>query len=568
MLQPWFREYDPGVPPSCRYPDWTVGDLPRRSATRFPEHPAWIFYGRRVSFRRFDELTTRFALALIALGVRPGDRVALMLPNIPQSLIAYYGALRAGTIVVPTNPLYVSREIEAQLADSGSETLVVLDQFFPRLEEVRRRTGLPIRTIVTSVRDFLPPVPRLLYPFKAVLNRRWIRIDTRPPVYDFCDLLDRTSVPGQAVLPKPGPDDLAQLQYTGGTTGTPKGVMLTHRNIVTNAFQCRYWVPDFREGNEVFLGVIPFFHAYGLSTCQNLAVMTGCSIVLLPRFQVVDVLRAIQRDRISVFSGIPTMFSKISEFPQAHRYDFRSLRVCLSGGSGLPADVQERFERLTGVRISEGYGLTEAGPVTHCNPIYGEHPRGSMGLPFPDTDARIVDLETGRRDVPIGDIGELMVRGPQVMRGYWNNEAETKAVLCDGWLRTGDIARRDDRGFFFIVDRKKDLIISRGENVYPREVEEVLLQHPAVGDAVVIGIPHPLYGEAVKAYVVARSGRSVTERELIEHCGCLLARFKVPTAVEFRSELPRTVVGKVLRRLLRDEHIRTSDAAAAQRKVG
>ncbi len=567
MLQPWFRHYDPGVPPFCRYPQWTVGDLPQRSATRFPEHPALIFYGRRVSFRQFDELSTRFARALIALAVRPGDRVALMLPNIPQSLIAYYGALKAGAIVVPINPLYVSREIEAQLADSGSETLVVLDQFFPRLEEVRRHTGLPLRTIVTSVRDFLPPGLRLLYPFKAMLSRRWIRIDARPPVYEFLTLLAGTSASGRAALPKPRPDDLAQLQYTGGTTGTPKGVMLTHRHLITNAFQCRCWVSDFREGGEIFLGVVPFFHAYGLSTCQNLAVMTGCSIVLLPRFQVLEVLRAIQRYRVTVFSGIPMMFSKMSEFPEAHRYDFRSLRVCLSGGSGLPADVQERFERLTGVRISEGYGLTEAGPVTHCNPIYGEHPRGSIGLPFPDTDARLVDLETGRRDMPVGEVGELLVRGPQVMEGYWNNEAETKAVLSDGWLRTGDIAKRDDRGFFFVVDRKKDLIISRGENVYPREVEEVLLKHPAVGDAVVIGIPHPQYGEAVKAYVVTRSGRSATAQELIEHCSRSLARFKVPAAVEFRAELPRTAVGKVLRRMLRDEHLRASEATA-QRKVG
>ncbi len=562
MLQPWFRYYDPGVPPFCRYPDWTVGDLPHRSAMRFPEHPALIFYGRCMSFRQFDELSTRFAQALIALAVRPGDRVAIMLPNIPQSLIAYYGVLKAGAVVVPINPLYVSREIEAQLADSGSETLVVLDQFFPRLEEVRRHTGLPIRTIVTSVRDFLPPGLRLLYPFKAMLNRRWIRIDARPPVYEFRAMLARTSASGEAALPKPRPDDLAQLQYTGGTTGTPKGVMLTHRHLITNAFQCRCWVPDFREGGEVFLGVVPFFHAYGLSTCQNLAVMTGCSIVLLPRFQVLDVLRAIQRYRVTIFSGIPMMFSKMSEFPETRRYDFRSLRVCLSGGSGLPVEVQDRFERLTGVRIAEGYGLTEAGPVTHCNPIYGEHPRGSIGLPFPDTDARIVDLETGRRDVPIGEIGELMVRGPQVMEGYWNNEAETKAVLSNGWLHTGDIARRDDRGFFFVVDRKKDLIISRGENVYPKEVEEVLLKHPAVGEAVVIGIPHPQYGEAIKAYVVVRSGRAATAQELIEHCSRSLARFKVPTAIEFRAELPRTAVGKVLRRMLRDEHRWASEAAA------
>jgi long-chain acyl-CoA synthetase len=571
MQRSWLGRYDQGVPSTLVYPEWAIPDLLRRSVERFPDQPALLFYGSRISFRHLDDLSTRFALALRSLGVQPGDRVAIMLPNIPQAVIAYYGALKAATLVVQTNPLYVAREIETQLLDSGSETIVALDQFYPRIREARDRVPLLKRIIVTSVKDFLPPLLRLFYPIKARLSGRWVCVQKGDAIHNFLDLVEAappTSDEDRAMLPAPSPDDLALLQYTGGTTGTPKGVMLSHRNVVANTLQCRYWVRDFQEGGEVFLGAIPFFHVYGLSTCQHLAVLTGCPLVLLPRFQVAEVLQAIHRHRVTVFSGIPMMFSMINEFPNIGRYDLRSLRLCLSGASPLHAEVQDRFERLTGVRIAEGYGLTEASPVTHCNPIYGEHPRGSMGVPFPDTDARIVDLETGQRDVPAGQVGELIVRGPQVMRGYWNNQMETNAVMRDGWLYTGDLVRQDARGFFFVVDRRKDMIKSRGENVYPREVEEVLFQHPAVKDAVVAGIPDLQLGEAVKAYVVRREGQSLTERDLIEHCRRLLARYKVPHAVEFRQELPRTLVGKVLRRALHDgEACRADGSGTLERRA-
>lgn len=550
----WRDRYDAGVPATCAYPDWTVPDLLCRSAARFPDSTALLFYGTRLSYRELDKLATRFAYALRSLGVRPGERVAIMLPNSPQALIGHYGALKAGAIVVQTNPLYVAREVETQLVDSESETIVALDQFYPRIDAIRQRAPLK-RVIVTRIQDFLPPVLRLLYPLKARLHGRWIRVEKRPPVYDFLELLRMGTDGDPAPLPEVTPDGLALLQYTGGTTGTPKGVMLTHRNVVVNAVQCRAWVPDFREGREVFLGVIPFFHVYGLSTCQHLAVMTGCPLVLFPRFQVTEVLRAIKRHRVTIFSGIPAMFMAINQFPKVGRYDLGSLRVCLSGASPLHAEVQQRFQRLTGVKISEGYGLTEAGPVTHCNPVYGERPGGSIGLPFPDTEAWLVDLEAGERPVPIGEVGELIVRGPQVMRGYWRKEAETRTVLRNGWLRTGDIVRRDEAGFFFLTDRKKDMIKSRGENVYPREVEEVLFKHPAVRDAVVVGIPDDRLGEAVKAYVVLKDGHRLSERDVLEHCEPLLAKFKRPTAVEFRPELPRTLVGKVLRRALREEEL-------------
>ena len=565
----WLSGYDHGVPFTLVYPEWTVPDLLCRSASQFPDRPALLFYGTCISYRQLDELITRFALGLRALGVGPGDRVAIMMPNIPQAIIAHYGALKAGAIVVQTNPLYVSHEIEAQLADAGSDTLISLDLFYPCIQTIHTNTSLK-RIILTGVSEFLPAIKRLLYPIKARLKGQWIRVKKQPPLYDFLSLIRMAPDGSGETLPSRGPDDLALIQYTGGTTGTPKGVMLSHRNVVANALQCRHWVPDFHEGQEVFLGVVPLFHVYGLSTCLHLALMTGSAVVLLPRFQVVEVLYAIHRYRPTIFSGIPAMFLRINEYPKVDRYDLRSLRICLSGAGPLYAEVQSRFEKLTGVKISEGYGLTEAGPVTHCNPIYGERPMGSMGVPFPDTEARIVDPETGTREQSIGEVGELVLRGPQVMQGYWNKESDTREVLRDGWLYTGDIVRRDEAGFFYLVDRKKDLIKSRGENVYPRDVEEALFKHPAVKDVVVVGIPHRQLGEAVKAYVVRKDGQRVSERELMEHCRKVLAKFKVPSAIEFRQELPRTLVGKVLRRRLRDEEMQKAAAGEAdtvQRRV-
>ena len=569
MQRSWISQYDSGVPATIDYQDRTVPDLLQHSAARFTNLSALLFYGKSISFRELDDLTTRFAVALRSLGVRQGDRVALMLPNIPQAVIGYYGVLKAGAIVVPTNPLYVEREIQAQVVDSGCETMVALDLFYPRIHAVQEKTGLPRRIIITSLGDFLPTVKRLIYPLKAWLDNRWVSVQKKPPVYDFLELLNRAPRNGErrsSPLPHVQPGDLAQLQYTGGTTGIPKGVMLTHRNVVANALQGRAWCPDFHEGEEIFLGAVPLFHCYGLSTCQNLAMATGSSIILFPRFHADEAVKAIHKYRVTVFSGVPMMFSMISEFPGVERYDLHSLRVCLCGASPLSSEVQQEFERLTGVRISEGYGLTEAAPATHCNPIYGEHPSGSMGLPFPDTDARIVDRASGCRELPAGEVGELLLRGPQVMQGYWNKEEETQAVLQDGWLCTGDMVKRDERGFFFFVDRKKDVIKPWGETVYPREVEDVLFQHPAVSEAVVVGTPDRHYGEAVKAYVVTKNGSSVTERELISHCGKLLARFKVPVAIEFRSELPRTFIGKVSRRTLRDEEVEPIRDGSVQRR--
>jgi long-chain acyl-CoA synthetase len=568
MLPQWTESRDQGVPSTCTYPDCTVPDLLKTAAARFPNSTALLFYGTRIQYSEFYHLVTRFAQALHGMGVRPGDRLAIMLPNIPQTVIGYYGALQAGAIVVQTNPLYLAHELETQLRDSGAETILALDLFYSRIQPIQHRTALK-RLILTRVQDFLPPLKRLLFPVKAWVRGKWVSIPSRPPLFDFLDLVNTSVDSGsQPPLVGPRPDEPALLQYTGGTTGIPKGVVLTHRNVVANATQCRAWMPNCREGEEVFLGVIPFFHVYGLSTCQHLAIMTGSTLVLLPRFEVREVMHAIQKHRVTVVSAIPMMFMKITDFPGVQRYDLRSLRICLSGASPLHAEVQDRFECLTGVRITQGYGLTEAGPVTHCNPINGNGPRGSIGVPFPDTETRIVDLETGERVLPIGEPGELTVHGPQVMRGYWNNDIETRGVIREGWLYTGDIVRQDASGFFFLVDRKKDMIKTRGENVYPREVEEVLFRHPAVKDAAVAGIPHREFGEAVKAYVVLHDGQRVTEHELIAHCGAALARFKVPSSIAFRQELPRTLVGKVLRRALQTEEEENETVGASGRKAG
>jgi long-chain acyl-CoA synthetase len=496
------------------------------------------------------------------MGIGKGSVVGIMLPNLPQTVIAFYGSLRAGATVTMINPLYVEPEIRQQVTDSGCETLLVLDQFYGRVEPLLQGTCLK-RVIVTGVEDYLPWLKRLLYPLKAWREGKLVRTPVHPAVHAFRRLLN---VPPEDPTVPVAPDDTALLQYTGGTTGVPKGVVLTHRNLMANTWQIHQWCPSIREGEAVFLGVLPFFHVYGMSVCQNLSLCTGSALVLLPRFQVGEVLKAIVRERVTVFPGIPAMYSAINGYQRLDRYNLRSVRVCISGAGPLPPSIQERFESLTGAKLVEGYGLTEASPVTHANPIEQtvgpRHPK-SMGLPLPGTDARIVDADTGQRELPVGEVGELVIRGPQVMRGYWRREEETRQVLRDGWLYTGDMARRDADGYFYIEDRKKDMIKSGGENVYPREVEEILLRHPAVKDAVVAGIPQELRGELIKAYVVLKDGETAASADLLEHCRKNLAKFKVPKRVEFRSELPKTIVGKVLRRVLVDEELKRRTAPHA-----
>jgi long-chain acyl-CoA synthetase len=555
MQRPWLRSYEQGVPVHIPYQKISLPQLLFNAVRRYSNRPAIIFYGRTITYGELETQTNQFANALIQLGIRKGERVALMLPNVPQYLIACYGVLKTGGIVVQTNPLYVERELEQQLNDSGTETLIALDLFYPRIRNIQDKTSLK-RIILTRVSDYLPLHLRILYPLKAMKEGQQMKVTVKPPLYDFRTLINK-SEPAQPIVPLSS-DDTALLQYTGGTTGIPKGVMLSHANLIANVQQCRHWMPSLREGKEVFLGVIPFFHVYGMTTCMNLSLLIGGCLVLLPKFSTRDVLKTIVKYRVSLFMGVQAMYVAVNNYPDIGKYDLSSIRICISGAGPLHIEVQERFEELTGGKLVEGYGLSEASPVTHCTPIYGYRKKGSIGLPFPDTEVKIVDQQNEDRKLPVDNVGELFIQGPQVMQGYWQKPEETREVLTDGWLRTGDLARMDEDGYFYIVDRKKDMIKTKGENVYPREVEEVLFRHPKVKEAVVMGIPDPFGGESVKAYVILKEDQSSSETEIIEFCSKELARFKVPKHVEFRKELPKTMVGKVLRRILLEEEVRKS----------
>jgi long-chain acyl-CoA synthetase len=562
MDRPWLRHYDTKVPHTLTYPDVPLFRLLEDTARTHPRNTATIFFGARLTYSQINEQADRLATALRHMGVQKGDSVAIMLPNCPQFVIAYYAILKAGGVAVPTNPLYKPREVAFQLKDGGVKTVIALNMFVPTLQEVRDEVGLQ-NIIVTWIKEYLPPALGLLYPLKERREKTAVHVARAPGLTFWADIM---RAPVRALPPVTvTPDDLALLQYTGGTTGTSKGAMLTHRNLVANTVQCRHWLADMRtDGTEVSLGAIPFFHVYGMTVGMSLAVLVGASMILLPRFQLKDVLKAIQKYRPSQFPGVPTMYIAIINHPELSKYNLRSIRACISGAAALPVEVAQKFEQITGGHLVEGYGLTEASPVTHCNPIYGERKVGSIGVPYPDVEAKIVDLET-HADLPVGEIGELAVRGPQVMRGYWNRPEETAGVLSpDGWLYTGDIARMDEEGYFYIVDRKKDLIITGGFNIYPREVEEVLYEHPKVQEAVVCGIPDAYRGEAVKAYIVLKPGEQATAEEIIAFCKERLANFKVPKQVEFRKELPKSLIGKHLRRALREEEAARQAAAALQ----
>jgi len=561
MDRPWYNHYAPGVPHHIDIPEVPLTQLLIDAAKGHPQSSAINFYGNRISYAHFDDLSTRFANALGRLGAGKGDRVAIMLPNLPQAVIAYYGALKAGCVVVQTNPLYKGEELAQQMANSGAKVLVALDIFRPIIDPIMPdatggsdgqdaadATSLEA-VIYCNVRDYLPTIKRLLYPIKARGDGMWAPIkNPSPPLYDFVSLLERSAVTAPLNVHLAA-DDVALLQYTGGTTGTPKGVILTHRNLVANTLQCEAWLPDGNGTQERLLSVVPFFHVSGMTTCMNLAVRMGGEMILLPKFSPKEVLKTIDKYRPTLFPGIQAMYLALGNHPAAKPHKLASIRACISGAGPLHAAVRERFEQLTGATVVEGYGLSEASPVTHAGPIGGHRVDGSIGVPFPNTDAKVVHLESGD-DLPQGEVGELLVRGPQVMQGYWNRSEETLDTLSGGWLHTGDMAKIDEHGFFYLVDRKKDMIKCGGENVYPRDVEEVLFRHPKIEEAVVIGLPDDFLGERIRAYVVLKNREICTPQEIIDFCAEHLAKFKVPGEITFRAELPKTIVGKVLRRML------------------
>lgn len=527
----WLSSYPKSMPNEISIPTTSLPDMLEKITAEHPEKNALSFYGKKVTYQELQTAVDRFAAALQKNGFHKGDRVAIMLPNCPQYVIAYYGTLAAGGIVTQVNPMLIEREIEHILNDSGAKIMVVFDALLPRIKGVQSSTCLEQIVVVSlqpSQEDFSPDKKFESYLAEGNGPVMPVEIDAA--------------------------QDVAVFQYTGGTTGRSKGAMLTHQNILSNVIQSYEFFRDSIEiGNEKYLTVIPLFHVFGMTACMNLAIFTANESIMLPRFDLEEVLNTIKHEQPTIFPGVPTMYVAITNHPNAEDYGIDSIAICNSGSAPMPVELLREFERKTGSVILEGYGLSETSPTTHCNPAFADRKPGSVGIGLPSTDYKVVDIATGTVEVPHGELGEVIIKGPQVMKGYWNMPDETAHALRDGWLFTGDIARMDNDGFLTIVDRKKDMIIASGYNIYPRDIEEILYEHPSVQEAVVIGVPDPYRGEAVKAIVVLKEQKSADEMELIAFCKNNMAAYKVPNSVEFRNELPKTSVGKILRRALREE---------------
>ncbi len=559
--KPWLASYPADVPPSVApYPETSVFWMLADAARRHPEKPAIAWFGRHISYRQLLAEVERFSAVLAGLGVSKRDRVGLILPNSPQYVIAYYAIVRLGAVVVGNNPLYTQRELSHQLSDAGIEVVVVLDQLYPMLAAVRNDVRAR-QVIATRLTDYMKFPLKQLAPIKLRKDARregkpWPPVPAGAPVEWWASLMKAAGAP-PPVADVDARNDPAGFIYTGGTTGLSKGAMLSHFNMVSNCIQSAAWFSDLQDGEESVMCVLPFFHSYGMTVGMNLGIYRAAKLILVPRFELHMVLKELQKERATLFPGVPRLYIALNEAEETRKYDLRSIKTCLSGAAPLPQAVAEKFEAITGgARLREGYGLTETSPVSHANPIYGRAKPGSIGLPLPDTDCRIVDLVDPDKEMPQGESGELAIMGPQVMLGYWNRPEETAATIRDGWLYTGDIGRMDEEGYFQIVDRKKDMILVSGFNVYPAEVEEVLFRHPKVLKVCVAGVPDATTGEAVKAYIVLREGETATAEEIIAWTrdpAQGLTGYRVPKQIEFRESLPETLIGKVLRRVLLEE---------------
>jgi long-chain acyl-CoA synthetase len=552
--RPWLAQYDEGVPQHIDYPPVTLFYILEETARKYPHAACTIFKGARITYSEMNALTDRLAAGLADLGVKKGDRVGIFMPNTPQFVMAFFAVLKLGAVVVAMNPLYSAREIEHQVNDAGIEVMLVMSNFYNLVKQVQPQTKIRV-VVVTNIKEALPPILSFLFTltkekkggFRVQLaeNDRWLQ-----------DLVSAHKAEDRPQV-EVSSEDVALFQYSGGTTGVSKGAIALHRNLVANALQIRKWMVSAEDGKEVVLMAIPLFHVYGMVAGMCFAIFSGASMVMVPNPRDLnDVLTNIQKYKASIFPGVPTLYNAINNHPEvlAGKWDLGTIKACISGSAPLMRETKEKFEALTGGKLFEGYGLSEAPTATHCNPMFGENPPGSIGLPLPDVDCRIISLDDEVTVLPTGEIGELVVQGPQVMKGYHNMPTETANTLRDGWLYTGDIARMDEKGYFYIVDRKKELIKPGGYQVWPREVEEVLSGHPKVLEVGVAGVPDPYRGETVKAWVVLKPGEAATEEELREWCKDKLAKYKVPTIIEFRSELPKTTVGKILRRELVRQH--------------
>jgi len=553
--KPWLSSYSEGVPEKVEYENLCLPDYLERSTKGYPDNTALIFQGYELNYTEFKEMTDRFASALVDYGVKRGDAVAILLPNMIQCVVAYYAILKIGAIVVMNNPLYSDKELHHQFNDSGAKILITLDLLGNRMIDLRPDTKIK-EIIIASIGDYLPFPKNLLFPLVAKKKSPPLLADvkTAENVYKWKDVIKKYSP--DSISAELNFDDIAQYQYTGGTTGLSKGVILTHGNLSKQVQQIKAWFPGFEMGQERMLGALPYFHVFGLSTAMNLSVFMAWADILVPKPQPEPLLESIRKFKPTFAPLVPTMYIGILNHPDISKTDMSSIKGSFSGSAPLPVEVIKEYEERTGSVICEGFGMTESSPVTHINPYEkGKAKPGSIGLPVSDVESRIVSIEDMKTDVAIGETGELVIRGPQVMQGYYGLKDETDNTLKDGWLHTGDIAKMDEDGYFYIVDRLKDMIISGGYNVYPRDIDEVLYQHPKVEEACAIGIPHPVRGEAIKAFIVLKSGESAEPEEFIDFCKDKLAKYKWPEEIELRNELPKTSVGKILRKDLRAQEL-------------
>lgn len=557
---PWLAHYDRGVPQTIEYPQAPLFHFLEEAARKYPDRACTIFKGAVISYKEMNTLTDHMAAALVELGVKKGDRVGIFMPNTPQFVIAYFGILKAGGVVVAVNPTYPPDEVITPVDDANIEIMFTLTKFYGVLKAVRERSKLR-KIIVSNIKESLPGFTSLLFTLLKEKKEGHHVDELDPRDVWMKDLLKK-----HENSPRPkvdiSPDDIALFQYSGGTTGIPKGAVALHRNVVANTLQIKSWMPNLDEGREVVLMGIPLFHVYGMVAGMNFAMTNGASMVMVPNARdIPDVLQNISKNKATIFPGVPLLYNAINNHPdvKAGKYDLSSIKACISGSAPLMRETKEQFEKLTGGKVFEGYGLSEAPTATHCNPLLGENKTGSIGMPLPDVEVKIISLDDGETELSQGEIGEIVIHGPQVMKGYHNMPTETAnslRQLKDGrtWLFTGDIARMDEDGYFYIVDRKKELIKPGGFQVWPREVEEAISSHPKVLEVGVGGIPDPNRGETVKAWIVVKPGETLTVEELKAYCKEHLAPYKVPTHYEFRNELPKTTVGKILRRELVRQH--------------
>ena len=554
---PWFSSYDKGVPHDIVNPEGGLQNILDTAAETYGQREAIVFQNTHISYRELKELAEKLAASLRRRGVRPGDRVSIMLPNLPQTFIAFWGVMKAGAVAVMTNPLYMESELTHQIKDSGAKHLITLDIFWPKIAALREQLELDV-CYVTRVRDALKFPLSWLQPFSARRQGTWVPVPfDGKEVVAWKDLFKTTE--RLSVEVADAHETIALLQYTGGTTGLSKGAMLTHANLLANLTQLMAIIQQPPEKEHVFLALLPLFHVFGLTITLLLPARMAARVVPMPRYVPADMLEAFKKYQFTAFIGAPSVYISLLQQKNLAQYDLHHIIFCISGSAPMPVEWLKKFEEVTGTPITEGFGLTEASPVTHANPVFGKQKPGSIGVPVPGTLARIVDTEDGERVLAHNEIGELVIKGPQVMKGYWNRPEETARTIRDGWLYTGDIAYMDEEGYFYIVDRKKDLIIVGGYNVYPREIDEVLHTHPKIREAVTVGVNHRSRGETVKAYIVPEEGANLTVPEVVAFCRQKLASFKVPRLIEFREELPKTMVGKVLRRILREEELHKSD---------